>query len=105
MLHTLTRNIGAIIICLCFLSACAVSYTDEDGNHRVIGLVNMKLDRPPDSNLIAGDAVTVKNLGMMALSHPQHTGFSLGYNRETIQILKNNVSTFPEHKPYDGDGQ
>jgi len=78
------------------LNACAVSYIDENGKQRVIGLVNLKLDRPVDSPMIAGDEISVTNIGVMYSSSPLYHGLSIGYTQESSVILKNNVLVIVE---------
>ena len=74
-------------------SSCAMSYIDDDGNHRIIGLVNITLNRPVDSDLVAGDKVEIESIGVMYSKTALHHGLTVGYGRETTVVLKNDAIT------------
>ena len=90
--HDILRSTLAIIFVFVNCS-CAINYVDKNGDQRIIGLVSIKLDRPEESPLIAGDKVSVSNIGVMFSKGPVHTGLSIGYNSETSIILKNDIAT------------
>ncbi len=83
-----------LIIALILVNySCAINYIDDDGNQRIIGLVSIKLERPTEYPLVAGDKVSISNIGVLVSKGPVHSGISIGYNSETSIVLKNNVAT------------
>lgn len=87
------QNIKTLLLLTLSLSSCAVTYTDDTGNKRVIGLVNMTIDKSAGDKLKAADRVQITNIGIMYSNSPIHTGISIGYNSETTMVLKNDVAT------------
>lgn len=90
-------NYCMVVLMTAFIGSCALNYVDDNGDQRIIGLVSITLDRPADSPLIAGDSVTVENIGIMYSDTPLHTGVSIGYSSEKTVVLKNDVSTTLEN--------
>jgi hypothetical protein len=89
-------NIVKVILSIALIlinCSCAVNYIDDDGNQRIIGLVSIKLERPGESKLVAGDKVSISNVGILVSKGPVHTGLSIGYNSETSIVLKNDILT------------
>ena len=100
------KNYFKLLTSLLFLFSlcgCAVSYIDAAGDQRIIGLVSITLDRPADTPIIAGDKISVSNIGLMYLSSPLHTGLSIGYTNESSVLLKNNVLVLPESNDVSSD--
>lgn len=83
-------------LCFLLLSGCAITYQDDNGNQRVIGLVSMTIDKPKDKKSIAGDKVTITSLGVIYSDTPIYTGLSIGYYSEMTYVLKNNVAIIVE---------
>jgi hypothetical protein len=83
-------------LCFLLLTGCAITYQDDNGNQRVIGLVSMTIDKPKDKKSIAGDKVTITSLGVMYSDTPIHKGLSIGYYSEMTYVLKNNVAIIVE---------
>jgi len=89
-------KIKILPLCLMFLTSCAITYQDDDGNQRIIGLVSMTIDKPKDDKSIAGDKVEITSLGVMYSDTPIHNGLSIGYYSEKTIVLKNNVAIITE---------
>lgn len=65
--------------------ACAYQYVDTDGNQRIVGLVNVAIDR--DEACSAPRKVSVTTLGVSAVNLPSHGGLSVGYSRNSSLFL------------------
>jgi hypothetical protein len=85
----------ALIPAMLITTSCAVSYTDSQGNKHLLGLGHVNLGQVQDKEVIAGEEIILENLGVLLSKNPLNFGISLGYNKESITILKNDVSTFP----------
>ena len=82
------RRFCALAIASQVLLGCAVTVLDDDGTRRIVGFVNMELPGPGES---AGAAVDVSTLGVLVFRSPISLGVSIGYTRERLVGLKNNV--------------
>jgi len=74
-----------------FASACSYSYTDEAGNRRVIGLVDMTIAPGGDDASFAGTVVDVTTVGVAAAQNAQGFHLSLGYARDTTAAIRDNA--------------
>lgn len=81
-----------LFFCILLIQGCAIHYTDNQGNHRIVGLVDISLPREDFKALEAGDAVSATNVGVLISSGPIHSGVGIGYNSETSVILKDDTA-------------
>lgn len=71
--------------------ACSYSYTDEAGNRRVIGLVDMTVAPGGEGGTFAGNVVDVTTVGVAAAQNAQGFHLSLGYTRDTTAAIRDNA--------------
>ena len=81
----------AIATVVILVSGCSYSYVDKNGVQHTIGLVKLSVPVVPTGNASAGSIVEVTTLGVAGYRTPRLSGFSIGYNRERLMSLKNNV--------------
>lgn len=69
-----------LVVCLPFLSACALQYVDVHGARHIWGLTHtvVKETREARSEVVAQQ---VSAVGISILRLPEHSGFSVGYTR------------------------
>ena len=82
--------IGVLILAL-GSAGCAYSYKDDQGIYHTVGLVSMSVelsDEYPDS---AGTTIEVSSIGLSGQRTPLMSSITIGYNREQITGLKNDV--------------
>jgi hypothetical protein len=92
-LNIMNIKIFSLLLAGLFCTSCALNYIDETGNKRVIGLVNMTIELDPETQ--AGTKIYTSNLGLMYFSSPISGGLAIGYTKEELILLKNNVLVFP----------
>jgi hypothetical protein len=85
------RNLW-FLACLFLNCSCAIHYTDDQGNKRILGLVDVVLPKSAATSPEAGEVVKVTNVGILISKGPLHSGVSVGYNSETSVILKDNTA-------------
>ena len=85
------RALIRALICALPLSACAVSYVDDDGNQHVIGFANIVIAPSTQDQPTAGNVVDLTTIGLSLNSMPDGQSLSLGYSRAVTATLKNNV--------------
>lgn len=73
------------------LQACSYTYKDEAGATHVIGFQAVTL-HAPDSRTVAGEVVDVQTLGVAAHHLADGRSFSIGYSRDVVGYLKNDVA-------------
>lgn len=73
------------------LSACAVSYFDDDGNQHVIGFASIVIAPSTEGQPTAGNVVDLTTIGLSVNSMPDGNSLSLGYSRVVTATLKNDV--------------
>jgi hypothetical protein len=86
-----TAKILALAGSIMLQPSCAVSYTDNKGNQHIIGFAHIEITADQTVAEIAGNAVTVSNIGVLLSSHEKQKSLSVGYTSETIIYLKNNI--------------
>jgi hypothetical protein len=91
LLKNVVISIILILLTSTCLSGCAISYTNELGEQRIIGLVDITIAGVEENQKVAGDSVELTNVGIMFSHNPISTGFGIGYNKETISKIKNDV--------------
>jgi hypothetical protein len=82
-----------LIIGSVFLGGCAVSYIDSHGIKHVIGFADVSFDTNSDSNGDHSQMIGITNIGFLVSRDPIQSGFSIGYNREAIIVLKDDSCT------------
>ena len=71
------------------LGACAYSYTDDNGNQRVIGLVDMSIGSTGNPRTFAGTVVDLSTIGFAVHSDADGGSLTLGYSRAITGSLRN----------------
>ena len=80
-----------LFICMVlFFSSCAVQYVDSNGDRRVLGLANIKIQNESSCN--APQQVEVTTIGVSYIDLPSHGGFSIGYAKNTSLSVKSNTT-------------
>lgn len=76
-----------LLICILILSGCAYTFVDNDGTKHIIGLA--KIDIPPTTkgNLIVGENISVKTIGVSISKIITGGSVSIGYNNDSITTL------------------
>lgn len=77
------------------LGACAYSYTDQHGNSRIVGLVNMRIPNTQEQEKIGGTNIDISTIGIFTYSTPINKGFSIGYSRERLSSIKDDSLIIP----------
>lgn len=77
------------------LSSCAITREREDGSREVTGFVRLLLPPQDGENARAGHTLDVETVGILVYSSPLGSGVSLGYSREQLTGLRNNVVVGP----------
>lgn len=72
-------------------SGCALTTVGADGSREVVGFVRMSLPAPTPAGTLAGETIELNVLGLLVFGSPVGGGVALGYSREQITGLKNNV--------------
>tara|TARA_B100000953_G_C18028294_1_gene422392 strand:- start:1963 stop:2313 length:351 start_codon:yes stop_codon:yes gene_type:complete len=80
---------GVQLLFLISVSGCAISYVNDEGHKRIIGLVNITLEQGEKSKSV--DAFELTNLGVFVNSSPLSTSLSIGYAKETIIEIPNDA--------------
>ena len=70
---------------------CAITTVGADGSREVLGFVQMKLPASTPPGALAGETIELNVVGLLVFSSPVGGGVALGYAREQITGLKNNV--------------
>ncbi|HYH18470.1 MAG TPA: hypothetical protein VD995_07605 [Azospirillum sp.] len=73
------------------MGGCSYSYTDEAGNRRIIGFVDMTVAPAPPGTPVAGSVVDVTTLGVAITRHGQGGHLSIGYTRDTVAVLRDDA--------------
>lgn len=73
------------------LGACSYSYTDEAGNRRVIGLVDMTIAPGKEGTAFAGTVVDVTTVGAAIAQNAQGFHLTLGYSRDTTAAIRDDA--------------
>jgi hypothetical protein len=63
---------------LFLLCGCAIQFVDDQGRHRIIGLVDIAM--VPLAQQCEITSVEVKTLGLSGINLPSHGGLTLGYS-------------------------
>ena len=71
--------------------ACALSYTDTNGNRHTIGLVDISVHAPGAPQTFAGDVVDVAAVGITAGRTAQGGYITFGYSHEVSAALRDNA--------------
>ena len=89
--------LGALLVPLC---GCAITTVGADGTREVFVFVHMKLPRSTPAGALAGETMELNVVGLLVYSSPVGAGLALGYAKEQVTGLKNNVlvSSTPECK-------
>jgi len=82
---------GAVVLAGLALGACSYSYTDEAGNRRIIGIVDMTVAPAPAGSPVAGSVVDVTTLGVAVARNGQGGHLSIGYTRDTVAVLNDDA--------------
>lgn len=56
-----------------------------------MGLVNVEIDTKPGRVKDGIENINVTNTGVLLFKNPLHSGFSLGYNQESLMIFHGNT--------------
>jgi hypothetical protein len=80
-----------VITGLLLQSGCAASYTDDKGNHHIIGFVHLEITPDKEQSKIAGNSIEVSNIGLQFSAHEHQQHLSVGYASEKTTYLKNNI--------------
>jgi hypothetical protein len=83
------RFLMALAVLWC--QACAISYTDANGDRHTIGLVDITVHSPAAPETFAGDVVEVTALGLILSETAQGGYLALGYSHEATAELRDNV--------------
>ncbi len=78
-----------VLLLMLTISGCAISYVDDEGQKRIIGLVNLTLSNKGDDQ--GADKVEVTSIGILFSSNPVSTGLSVGYTKEVTMKIHNNA--------------
>ncbi len=71
------------------LSGCALSYVDRNGDTHYRGLlVHVVVPKSDDKREIRAESVRVQSFGLSLLSGLQRTNITLGYNDETMVLMR-----------------
>lgn len=81
-----------VLLLLLTISGCAISYVDDEGQKRIIGLVNLTLSNKGGDQ--GADKVEVTSIGILLSSNPVSTGLSAGYTKEVTMKIHNNALIF-----------
>jgi hypothetical protein len=81
----------AILVLLLPCQACALSYVDREGNHHVIGLVDISIQSSKTPQTFAGDVVDITAVGLSAGQTAQGGYITLGYSNEASATLRDNA--------------
>jgi hypothetical protein len=73
------------------LGGCAFAYTDANGDHHAIGLVDITVRAPAAPETLAGDVVEVTSLGLSVGQNAQGGYITAGFNRQTTAALRDNA--------------
>jgi hypothetical protein len=87
------RRIGATLLCAAVLapalSSCALSYVDKNGDTHYQGLlVHVVIPKSSDQSAIRAESVRVQSFGLSLLTGPQRTNLTLGYNDDTLVLVR-----------------
>ena len=82
--------LGALLWVLS-IAGCAYSYIDDQGVHHTVGLVKMSVQTHDDHPDMAGTSIEVTSVGVAGHHTPLMSSFTIGYSREQITGLKNDV--------------
>ena len=86
------RNAGTLLCAAgaaLSLSACALSYVDDKGDTHYRGLlVHVTVPKSEDQREIRAESVRVQSFGLSLLSGMQRTNLTLGYNDETMVLVR-----------------
>ena len=91
LLKTMSLSIMVFVAVLAMTGGCAYSYVDQHGIHHSIGLMKTSVDIDSEENPTAGAVVQVTTFGIAGYRTPLLSGLTIGYNRERVMSLKNNV--------------
>ena len=79
----------ASVVAAAMAGGCVLSYVDDTGARRVIGLADVEV-RPADGvATFAGDVISIRGLGLVFNSTVTSSNLTLGYVRETTALLRN----------------
>ena len=73
-------KLSVYLILMFFMSGCAISYIDSEGNHNMVGFMNVTMQGVENDKLKAGDKIEVTNVGILLSNGPLYSGVSVGYN-------------------------
>jgi hypothetical protein len=85
----LILTVMAVLALAC--QACAISYTDTNGDRHTIGLADVTVHPPAAPETFAGDVVEVTTLGLIVSKTAQGGHVALGYSHEATAALRDNV--------------
>lgn len=81
------------------ISGCAHSYIDEQGNRRIIGLVNLAIS-PATSEPAAADWIRLRQIGISLNRSEFASSLDVGYSDNTIAVIRNNSCAFIKGEDY-----
>ncbi|HEY0833474.1 MAG TPA: hypothetical protein VGE72_06140 [Azospirillum sp.] len=73
------------------LGGCSYSVTDEAGNRRIIGFVDMTVTPAAPGSPVAGSVVDVTTVGVALARHGQGGHLAIGYTRDTVAVLRDDA--------------
>ncbi len=90
----IVRNAALVLMIATTCSGCAYTHIDTDGTKHIIGLVNIKIKPCDSKEQLAGDSLSITNIGVSIYSTPLDKGFAFGYTQENITALRQDVIVF-----------
>jgi|TARA_B110000196_G_scaffold90347_1_gene78186 hypothetical protein len=84
-------KLSVYLILMFVMSGCAISYIDSEGNHNMVGFMNITMQGVENDKLKAGDKIEVTNVGILLSNGPLYSGVSVGYNKESTTSIKNDA--------------
>ena len=91
-------SIALLVVLTITFDGCAISRLDTDGNRQIIGFVNLKMPGPRDPQQIGGETVSISTVGVLIYTTPIHSGLSIGFSREKVTGILNNVLAIDREK-------
>jgi hypothetical protein len=84
-------KLSVYLILMFVMSGCAISYIDSEGNHNMVGFMNITMQGVENDKLEVGDKIEVTNVGILLSNGPLYSGVSVGYNKESTTSIKNDA--------------
>ena len=85
------KRILLFLSALSLLSGCAYRYINENGEETVVGLLKLTIHKEIENHEVGAESTNVSNVGISILKTPVAKGLSIGYNDETVTIIRNNA--------------